>query len=788
HERIRGTAGTGKTTTLLARYVSLLETNSPSALLVVCRNRAAANRFRDRVLDHLAGGFDSLPITTWAGVAFDIAVRHGAPVTLLNRDEQLDEVARLLSTEGEREWPTLHRFLGRRAFVEQVAGALTEIQTSLLSVDAARKTSPAWNELGAFAGRYQASLEAAGLVDFGGLAVRATTLLNDPAVRAVEQGRYSHVLIDDYEDVAPVAARLVGQLSELGATVTVAGNPPATIEVEGAGAPVVDTQLTQPFRHPSAPRLVVCNHPALEAEAIAGELLAARREGAEWSDMAVLVRSHGAHGARADAIVRALARHGIAVDGAGAPAGAEPAVRAIVDTLQDMEREGKDGAPAELAFEIWARTAGALVNESSDGDAALDAVVAFIDALQRRAARRPRERLAEFLSLTDGYPSGMRARRARPIDLSAVTVTSINSAAGREWHTVVIAGCLEGEFPRLRARAALFDRHQTSLAEERRVFDAACNRATGQVIGIVAAAPGVLPSRFVESWSTSEPRLVAPPSRAGAGASLTPTPGTMPTHPDGHLRLSASRLSVYDDCPLRYAYEYVLGARSDAGVHAALGTLVHAVLAQFLDPKDPGSADLSRERLLSIAERSWRDDIAPYRPQVEEIRRDYFSMLEAWWQVEGGDSPLRPDVIDVEREFEIEVGPHTLTGFIDRVDRADDGEGVRVVDYKTGRTKPNAAQVADNIQLASYHLGASRDPTLAAFGAPTQLRLLYLREMRAYEQEVTPDHAAATEERILATANRILDEEFAPSVDADCRNCSYHRLCPLQPEGRQVAG
>ena len=26
------------------------------------------------------------------------------------------------------------------------------------------------------------------------------------------------------------------------------------------------------------------------------------------------------------------------------------------------------------------------------------------------------------------------------------------------------------------------------------------------------------------------------------------------------------------------------------------------------------------------------------------------------------------------------------------------------------------------------------------------------------------------------------------SVAADCRICSFHRLCPLQPEGREVAG
>jgi RecB family exonuclease len=140
----------------------------------------------------------------------------------------------------------------------------------------------------------------------------------------------------------------------------------------------------------------------------------------------------------------------------------------------------------------------------------------------------------------------------------------------------------------------------------------------------------------------------------------------------------------------------------------------------------------------------------------------------------------------VERRFEIEVGGHRLSGSIDRIDRADDGLGVRVVDYKTGKSEPSPADVAEDLQLAVYHLAVTRDPDLAALGPPTQLQLRYLRTMRTYDQPVSEDHAGATQRRVLETAERILAEEFSPAVDANCRTCSFHRLCPLQPEGRQV--
>jgi RecB family exonuclease len=267
---------------------------------------------------------------------------------------------------------------------------------------------------------------------------------------------------------------------------------------------------------------------------------------------------------------------------------------------------------------------------------------------------------------------------------------------------------------------------------------------------------------------------------------LDETASAVEVFPEGRLVLSASQLDTYDDCPLRYAYKYGVRTGDEAGAPAALGSLVHAVLAEFLDPdRDTAAIPRTREALLSLAAERWTDDIALYRPQVEECRRDYFQMLEDWWAVEG-EGPLAPEVLAVERRFDVEVGDLRLIGYIDRVDRAADGEGIRIVDYKTGRREPRADAMPDDLQLAVYHLAATRDPALAALGPPRELRLLYLRSMRAFEQPVLADHAATTEARVAATAEDIRAERFEPSVDASCRTCDFHRLCPLQLEGREV--
>lgn len=717
--RISGGPGCGKTTALVARYLRLVEEgHRPSSVLVVCADRAAASRFRDAVLPRLSDGFDALAFTTWFGVAFDLVSRAGGGVRLLSTSEQRAAVRWLLAAESPADWPIFGHFLGRPAFAEEVASAL---------VDVAPGVCP---ELDRFAQRYAASLAGQGHIDRAGLLATAADLA------ATGLARYSHVLVDDHDGTSPTLRRLLEAVTGLG---TSPGTSVAVVSTDDSW-PAVEVALTEGFRHPAAPSLVMCRHPSIEPEAVAGELLAARAEGVAWSRMAVLVRNAHRQGRP---IARALSRHGIPVapgPGLGSGVG-DPAVAAIVDMLRWSV--GDAGAPGRL-------------------------LVSPLSILGEEALVGP---------------------SAAAGDREAVTVTSITAAAGREWHTVVVAGCVEGALPRIRGRAPLFDptavspaeRRRASLAEERALFGTACSRATTRLVATAAPEAGILLSRFVEAWDVVGPR----PSAFGGPAPMSrrPTANPVAVFPGGQLVLSASQLATYDDCPLRYAYKYGLRVPDDAGAPAALGSLVHEVLAEFLRPDREG--DRTHAALIEIAAERWRNDIARYRPQVEECRRDYYAMLETWWAGEGA-SPRPPDVVAVEHQFDIEVGDIRLVGAIDRVDRTSAGDGIRIVDYKTGRREPRPDSMPDDLQLAVYHLAATLDPKLAGFGPPRQLQLLYLRSMHAYAQPIVTGHAEATVARVLQAAEHIRQERFEPSVDAACRNCSFHRLCPLQRAGREV--
>ncbi len=826
-----GAAGTGKTATLLVRHRRLVERMPAGRVLVLCRHRAAAQRLLAAALPHLRGGYDSMPFTTVYGLAYDLVRRSGAEVALAGEGERRALVGRLLADEDAADWPVLGAYLGRAGFVDEVVRGLTVVRETGPGVGTA--AGGRWAELAAFASRYEAALGAAGLVDAGGLLDAGVSLASGAA------DRFDHVIVDDASALPLAGLRLVEALAGGGASLTVAADP-SEGDWRALDGRAVELELTRRFRVAPPGRLVKCSHPSVEAEAVAGELLEAHRRGVPWSEMTVLVRGLGR---RARAIGRALARHGIPAVPVPALASGEPVVEAVVDVLRWVaggalpERllvspltglapgearavrlealgEGRSIADdprlaslvalrdrlvrrlaagdtaADLAYEVWA---GAFGDRDPAGlaavaDRALDALVALVDGLRNHAERHPGASLTETLEALDAgelVPAPWRA--AASVSDEGVTISSITGAAGLEWRTVVVAGCVEGGLPRSVARTPLFDpaavgRPQADgLAEERRLFAVATSRATQSLVAVAAPEPGVLLSRFVEDW---EPAGVMWPTAPGQPPPPRErTASSVPVWPSGQLVLSASQLATYDDCPKRYSYQYVLRARDEPGVHAALGSVVHTVLQRFLDPEADPPVTRTFEGLTAIANEVWDDGIARYRPQAEQARRDFVSMLASWWETDGASDP---EVLGVERRFEIPVGTHRLVGSIDRVDRAPDGTSVRVIDYKTGRSEPRPGDIDDDLQLAIYHLATVRDPDLAALGPPAQLELHYLRSTRRYVQPIAEDHAARTEARVLEVAQRILDGQFEPSVHANCRTCPFHRLCPLQPEGRMV--
>jgi DNA helicase-2/ATP-dependent DNA helicase PcrA len=298
---------------------------------------------------------------------------------------------------------------------------------------------------------------------------------------------------------------------------------------------------------------------------------------------------------------------------------------------------------------------------------------------------------------------------------------------------------------------------------------------------VTAPQPGVLASRYVEHLvaNEAEPAWLAAKEAVRQPATIS----LEPIHPSGALRLSASQLSTYEDCPRRWFYDNVLRLADSSSVWSDFGSLVHEVLERFLAPTS--TVEYSLDALLDLAEQCWNDDIAAFAPQREQARRELDDVLRTWWAMEG-EYFDRSKVIEVEHAFDVTVAGHAVRGRIDRVDQDPSRNGIAVADYKSGRHAPREVDVADDLQLAVYYLAALRSEALAAVGPPSRLELLYIRLGKRFEQPITADHEARAEARILEAADEMLAEHLEPLPTADCDHCDYHRLCPLQRAGREV--
>ncbi|MEE1927693.1 ATP-dependent DNA helicase [Streptomyces sp. TRM 70351] len=389
------------------------------------------------------------------------------------------------------------------------------------------------------------------------------------------------------------------------------------------------------------------------------------------------------------------------------------------------------------------------------------------------------------------------------------------------------------------------------LAEERRLFYVAATRARDRLVVTAvkaAAEDGDQPSRFLAELGTP-PRDVAgrparPLSVAGLVAELRATtvdPAASPALRDAAARRLAALAALRDDeggalvpaahpgrwwglaeptrsaVPLRdpeqpvalsgsalgrltdvCSLQWFLGSevKADAPASAAqgFGNVLHVLADEVASGTTPADLGVLLERLDTV----W-DALAFEAPwQSRQEKDNARAALERFlhWHVLERDGR---EPVATEHGFDVTLTAGDVRvrvrGSVDRVER--DAEGrFYVVDFKTGRAKPTAAEVERHPQLAVYQL-ALREGDPAAEVAGAELVHLRLGAARQAGGETLP--AVQRQEPVTAgpegdwvgplladAAGRVLDERFTPSPGQHCAHCAFRSACAARPEGRHV--
>ncbi|MBN1431820.1 MAG: ATP-dependent helicase [Methanomicrobiaceae archaeon] len=235
------------------------------------------------------------------------------------------------------------------------------------------------------------------------------------------------------------------------------------------------------------------------------------------------------------------------------------------------------------------------------------------------------------------------------------------------------------------------------------------------------------------------------------------------------VRLSATALRVYNDCPLKFKFEKVLMIPSGPKTYFSLGTSAHSIIEHLTKMKMEG-IEPSMELAEELLGRFWSSDAYSSRKHEEEDRERIFRHLKNYldWENENPNTP-----VETEMMFEIKVHGTPFKGYIDRLEKTGSG-GYAVVDYKTSKSTITKNAARTDIQLNLYALGV-REKTGKL---PEKVSLFYLDSGKFVDYIPDDESISAFLEDTGATLDRIFAGDFEPKTDPQsCRNCDYSILC-----------
>ncbi len=246
---------------------------------------------------------------------------------------------------------------------------------------------------------------------------------------------------------------------------------------------------------------------------------------------------------------------------------------------------------------------------------------------------------------------------------------------------------------------------------------------------------------------------------------------------------SHSRLSAFENCPLKYKFRYIDKLRTDVSqsIEAFMGDMVHQTLEKvYTDAKFQKfmTAKEAKEYLKQLWKKNWNDSIvivrkeygpSNYLKMALKFIEDYFKKYD-----------VANDGITIGLEERVVInldkqGRFKLQGYIDRLACHNDTE-YHIIDYKTNSHLKIQDQLDNDRQLALYQLAVQHNYRDAK-------KILLKWRFLAFNKELT---SIRTREELKALKKDTIQlikqiektKEFKPKVSRLCDWCEYRQICP----------
>ncbi len=247
---------------------------------------------------------------------------------------------------------------------------------------------------------------------------------------------------------------------------------------------------------------------------------------------------------------------------------------------------------------------------------------------------------------------------------------------------------------------------------------------------------------------------------------------------------SHTQLATFEQCPLRYRFQYLdkIPKPEAVSAEAFTGARVHETLQKLYEDLKYGKMN-GLDELLAYYREQWRRNRgAGIRIVREGLAEDHF---QDYGQRCIGNYYSRhypfDDSVTLKTEFHLLFaldgeGRYKLQGYIDRLARRRDGV-YEIHDYKTSANLASQSHVDADRQLALYHIGLK-----SCWNDVEQVELIW--HYVGFDTTLVSRRSAEQLEELSRHTASLIDQiehctDFAPVKSALCEWCEYRTGCPL---------
>jgi putative RecB family exonuclease len=244
-------------------------------------------------------------------------------------------------------------------------------------------------------------------------------------------------------------------------------------------------------------------------------------------------------------------------------------------------------------------------------------------------------------------------------------------------------------------------------------------------------------------------------------------------------KVSASRLSLFLQCRLKFYFRYVLRLQKPKTPSLHLGNAVHAVLKSWNKARwlqKPLSLKVVHETYLT----AWADNTegpVTWEPGEEEADKTTgWRLCDTYLRESHVPADVKPDAVEVPVEADLK--PHGLPRLIGILDLVQQGQ---IIDYKTIASTPNPEKVAhtNEIQTSSYAVLYRHNTGTKEAG----MQLHHLVKLKNPKVVITtqPPMSPPQQTRLFRQMEAYLDglqrSEFILSPGMHCSSCEFFNEC-----------